>query len=88
MPKMKFHISNAESEKRNIFYLWHIWHGSKKYDILMSTPMAETSEKSIFAESSESGQTYIATICPFSIFPARPCCRRNKEKERKYTNGK
>ena len=30
----------------------------------------------------------IAAVCLVSIFPARHCCRRNKEKERKYTNGK
>ena len=70
MPKMKFHISNEKSEKRNLFYLWHIRHGSKKYDILKSTPIAETSEKSIFAESSESGQTLIAAVLKVSLMRA------------------
>ena len=68
MPKMKFHISNEESEKRNLFYLWHIRHGSKKYVIIMSTPIAETSEKSIFAESSESGQTSSPQFVRFPFF--------------------
>ena len=34
----------------------------------------------MFAALSENGQAHIAAACEFSIFPARPCCRRNKEK--------
>ena len=40
----------------------------------------------MFAALSENGQAHIAAACEFSIFPARPCCRRNKEKERKQSN--
>ena len=42
----------------------------------------------MFAALSENGQAHIAPACEFSIFPARPCCRRNKEKERKQSNAR
>ena len=80
MSKMKFHISNAKSEKRNLFYLWHIRHGSKKYVIIMSTPIAETSEKSIFAESSESGQTSSPQFVRFPFFRLAPAVVEKKKK--------
>ena len=42
----------------------------------------------MFAALSENGQAHIAAACEFSAFPARPCCRRNKEKERKQSNAR
>ncbi len=86
MSKMKFHISNDKSEKRNLFYLWHIRHGSKKYVIIMSTPIAETSEKSIFAESSESGQTSSPQFVRFPFFRLALAVVEINKKERKQSN--
>ena len=45
-----------------------------------------TPEKGNVRRIVRNSQAHIAAACEFSIFPARPCCRRNKEKERKQSN--